>query len=337
MFSVSTTRRSRPRQPVQKPSKTTTPKTSRKAPSLPTAPSHQKRIRHPLEKNCLKKTLQLSPSTPTTTIKSGNLSPAIRLQGPWALQRERGDHLEAELDAQRLLLLEAQKVQQRLVAEIELRDEALERTRRTSRQDKGSIEVLTSQLEDLRSDLMAERARNVGMERMQEEARQEHDSKEQMFEKERTKHDQLNNEHRAILGKLLETQEEVDQMHVLYDAVESERNELQTTVLRLAEEVKLLRHVRSQKDNHITLLAKEKERLHQHLSKEKQRVARRKTTTHRLYSNVKSATRTKQLEKEQLQALLGDVVDSARSDNLFFCLYIFKFFELTMFFSFPVN
>jgi hypothetical protein len=325
MFAMSATRRSRP---TQKPPQTTTPKTSRKAPSLLT-PSHQKRIRHPLEKNCLKKknlllagsptetTTTTNPVTPTTTITTGHLSPAIRLQGPWALQRERGDHLEAELDAQRLILLEAKKVQQRLVAEIELRDAALERTRRTSRQDKGTNEVLTSQLEDLRSDLMAERARNVGMERMQEEARQEHDSKEQMFEKERITHDQLNNEHRAILGKLLETQEEVDQMHVLYDAVESERNELQTTVLRLVEEVKLLRHVRSQKDTHITLLAKEKERLHQHLSKEKQRVARRKATTHRLSSNVKSATRTKQLEKEQLQALLGDVVASARSDNLF--------------------
>jgi hypothetical protein len=331
MFAMSATRRSRP---TQKPPQTTTPKTSRKAPSLLT-PSHQKRIRHPLEKNCLKKkNLQLAgsptetttttnPVTPTTTITTGHLSPAIRLQGPWALQRERGDHLEAELDAQRLILLEAKKVQQRLVAEIELRDAALERTRRTSRQDKGTNEVLTSQLEDLRSDLMAERARNVGMERMQEEARQEHDSKEQMFEKERITHDQLNNEHRAILGKLLETQEEVDQMHVLYDAVESERNELQTTVLRLVEEVKLLRHVRSQKDTHITLLAKEKERLHQHLSKEKLRVARRKATTHRLSSNVKSATRTKQLEKEQLQALLGDVVASARSDNLFIVRHAF--------------
>jgi chromosome segregation ATPase len=328
---MSATRRSRP---TQKPPQTTTPKTSRKAPSLLT-PSHQKRIRHPLEKNCLKKknlllagsptetTTTTNPVTPTTTITTGHLSPAIRLQGPWALQRERGDHLEAELDAQRLILLEAKKVQQRLVAEIELRDAALERTRRTSRQDKGTNEVLTSQLEDLRSDLMAERARNVGMERMQEEARQEHDSKEQMFEKERITHDQLNNEHRAILGKLLETQEEVDQMHVLYDAVESERNELQTTVLRLVEEVKLLRHVRSQKDTHITLLAKEKERLHQHLSKEKLRVARRKATTHRLSSNVKSATRTKQLEKEQLQALLGDVVASARSDNLFIVRHAF--------------
>ena len=330
MFAMSATRRSRP---TQKPPQTTTPKTSRKAPSLLT-PSHQKRIRHPLEKNCLKKknlllanspteTTTTNPVTPTTTITTGHLSPAILLQGPWALQRERGDHLEAELDAQRLILLEAKKVQQRLVAEIELRDAALERTRRTSRQDKGTNEVLTSQLEDLRSDLMAERARNVGMERMQEEARQEHDSKEQMFEKERITHDQLNNEHRAILGKLLETQEEVDQMHVLYDAVESERNELQTTVLRLVEEVKLLRHVRSQKDTHITLLAKEKERLHQHLSKEKQRVARRKATTHRLSSNVKSATRTKQLEKEQLQALLGDVVASARSDNLFIVRHAF--------------
>jgi hypothetical protein len=110
-----------------------------------------------------------SPSSSTSVIvRSGGLSPAVKLQGPWALQRERSDHLVAEIESKNVIIMEAKKIQSRLIGEIKLRDEALERSRRRTRQDQGTIDLLTSQVENVRNDLLAERARNIGMTRMHE-------------------------------------------------------------------------------------------------------------------------------------------------------------------------
>jgi hypothetical protein len=65
---------------------------------------------------------------------------------------------------------------------------------------------------------------------------QEHEKKEILFQKERTQHDQLNNLYQSTLEMLVEKKEQVEQIQMLYDTVESERNELQTTVARLIDE-----------------------------------------------------------------------------------------------------
>ena len=256
-------------------------------------------------------TTSASASATRIVHEGGSLAPAVRLRGAWALQRERSDHLQAELDTRNLQLDEAKQIQSRLAAEVSLRDNALERGRRCARQDQGTVELLTSQLEDLKSDLMAERARCVAASRVHEDMVREHEVAEQQWEVERHKHDHLQNTHRETVEQFRATEEEMVKMHTLYDAVESERNELQQTVSRMVGELQLLRHVKAQKEKNVVLLLKEQERLHRDLSKEKKRGSRRKRTTETLSQSRASAARTAQFEREKTHQLLSEMVSNA--------------------------
>ena len=264
--------------------------------------------------NVLSPSTASSASTTTATpriVQGGNLSPSIKLRGAWALQRERSDHLQAELETKNVQLQQNKQLQTRLANEIRLRDDALERSRRCARQDQGTIELLSSQLDDLRSDLMTEREIARSTSRVHEDTIQENETAKQHWEIERHEHDHQQNILRETQEHVRETEEEVVKMHMLYDAVESERNELKETVRRMSSELQLLRHVKAQKEKNVVLLLKEKERLHRDLSKQKKRVSRRRQTTENLSQSKASAARTAQFEREKTHLLLSDLVGSA--------------------------
>jgi len=264
--------------------------------------------------NVLSPSTASSASTTTATpriVQGGNLSPSIKLRGAWALQRERSDHLQAELETKNVQLQQNKQLQTRLANEIRLRDDALERSRRCARQDQGTIELLSSQLDDLRSDLMTEREIARSTSRVHEDTIRENETAKQHWEIERHEHDHQQNILRETQEHVRETEEEVVKMHMLYDAVESERNELKETVRRMSSELQLLRHVKAQKEKNVVLLLKEKERLHRDLSKQKKRVSRRRQTTENLSQSKASAARTAQFEREKTHLLLSDLVGSA--------------------------
>ena len=264
--------------------------------------------------NVLSPSTASSASTTTATpriVQGGNLSPSIKLRGAWALQRERSDHLQAELETKNVQLQQNKQLQTRLANEIRLRDDALERSRRCARQDQGTIELLSSQLDDLRSDLMTEREIARSTSRVHEDTIRENETAKQHWEIERHEHDHQQIILRETQEHVRETEEEVVKMHMLYDAVESERNELKETVRRMSSELQLLRHVKAQKEKNVVLLLKEKERLHRDLSKQKKRVSRRRQTTENLSQSKASAARTAQFEREKTHLLLSDLVGSA--------------------------
>jgi hypothetical protein len=142
---------------------------------------------------------------------------------------------------------------------------------------------------------------------------QENEASEKKWKKERASHLELQELHHAMLLRFRGTEEEMERMNILYDAVESERNELLKDLERMSSELQLLRHVKAQKEKNVVLLLKEKERLHRDLSKEKKRITRRRVTSESLSQNKASASRVAQLEREKTSQLLIDMVNTAGS------------------------
>ncbi len=235
----------------------------------------------------------------------GALKPTITLRGPMALARERSDHVRADLEARAEQIAALRSLNADLVAKNAAKDHLLNRQRDTCERAKAHNAALRVQVADASSDLLAANAHAQSLSRVHEDALEDHARARYEWDEERQRHDAAENAAREVLAQLAEAREEIVRMQALYDALEGERDDLSGVVKKLSHEVSVLRHVRAQKDKHVALLAKEKDRLERTLLQQRKKTSRRITTRGALARAGEQRRRRTQLEQADLDVLIG--------------------------------
>lgn len=249
---------------------------------------------------------QKAPKAPTASPRTAfGLTPSIKLKGPMALARERSDHVLADLEAHVLQNAQLRVRNAELSQQVAAKDLLLNRNRDTHERAKTHNAALRVQIEELKADLMAANAHGLSISRVHEDALEDHARAKYDWDLERQRHDAAANAARDVASQLSEAQQEISRIQTLYDTLEGERDDLRGVIKRLSQEVSLLRHVRAQKDKHVALLAKEKQRLEGALLQQRKKTSRRISTRSMLARSGDQQKRRERLEKTELDDLIG--------------------------------